>query len=113
MKVKTMNSITGLTVAEQQAAINWLEDAAVSASNKSEQAIQAENALRILKLREYIIKLQADANKLQGDIIKNQDNTLKRKSDFIERQADIIKRQDDMMKGLYDFSTVPTAQAAA
>jgi hypothetical protein len=101
MKVKTMDIITGLTVAERQAAIKWLEDVAVSASNKSEQTTQAENALRVLKLREYIINLQADANNLQGDIIKIQDDTLKRKNDF-------IKHQDNIIKGLYVTSTGST-----
>lgn len=106
MKVKTISTITGLTVAEQHAAIKWLEDAALTASNKSEHPNQAENALRVLMVREYIIKLQVDANKLQGDIIKTQDESLRRKSDFIERQADIIKRQDDTMKGMYDYRIV-------
>ena len=48
--------ITGLTEVEEQAAIQWLEDAAVSASSESEQAIQAENALRIIKGLDNTIK---------------------------------------------------------
>lgn len=113
MKVKTMNSITGITVAEQQAAIKWLEDAAVSASNKSEQPNQAEKALRVLSLREYIIELQADANNLQGAIIKRQDYNVQLKDYIINRQEAIIKQQEDIIKGHYYPRIVPTAQAAA
>ena len=36
MKVKTITTIAEPTVAEQKAAIKWLEDAALSASDKSE-----------------------------------------------------------------------------
>ena len=55
MAVKSMNIMTGLTEAEEQAAIQWLQEAAVSASNESEQAIQAKNVLRIMKLYQHII----------------------------------------------------------
>jgi hypothetical protein len=54
MAIKSM--LTGLTVAEEQVAIQWLEDAAVSAASESEQAIQAENALRIIKGLDSTIK---------------------------------------------------------
>jgi hypothetical protein len=57
MAIKSM--LTGLTVAEQQAAIKWLEDAAVSASSESEQAIQAKNALSIIKGLDNTIKTLA------------------------------------------------------
>ena len=101
-----MENITGLTWDKQQAAIKWLEDAAVSTANTSALTNQAENVLRILKLRQYIINLQTVANGLQGDIIRNQDSIIKRKNEFIQRQ-------DDIIKGLYETSTVSAAQAAA
>jgi len=47
MAIKSM--LTGLTVTEEQTAIQWLEDAAASASTKPEQAVHAKNALRIIK----------------------------------------------------------------
>ena len=106
MTVKTLESITGLTFEKQQVAIKWLEEAAVSASNTSAQANQAENVLRILKLRAYVIGLQSDANKLQGDIIRNQDIIITRKNEFIARQQNIIK-------GMNESSTGSFEQAAA
>jgi hypothetical protein len=48
--------LTGLTVDEEQAAIQWLEDAAVSASSESEQTIQAKNVLSIIKGLDSTIK---------------------------------------------------------
>lgn len=54
MAVKSVSFITGLTVAEEQAAIKWLEELAVWAS-KSEQK-QAKNALRIIKGLDNAIK---------------------------------------------------------
>jgi hypothetical protein len=56
MNVKTINAISGPTEAEQQAAIKWLRNAAVSALNESESAIQAKNALRVLQFYDGIIE---------------------------------------------------------
>jgi hypothetical protein len=65
MKVKTINAINEPTVAEQQAAIKWLEDAAVSTSSESEQSIQAKNALEVMKLYQNII--MAEKNLLMAN----------------------------------------------
>lgn len=40
--------LTGLTVDEEQAAIQWLETVAASASSEPEKSIQAKNVLRII-----------------------------------------------------------------
>jgi hypothetical protein len=70
------SKLTRLTEAEAQAAIQWLENAAVSASNESEQAIEAKNTLSIIKLKRDITKLQDDTINVMGEIIKRQ-NELK------------------------------------
>lgn len=98
MAVKSKRIITGLTVVEEQAAIKWLEDAAVAASSESEHAIQAKNALRIIKVRKDIIKRQGSNIELENDLIKLQRN-------LIELQWNIIRHQDGTMKGLDDSIT--------
>ena len=95
MKSKTIKTITELTVAEQQAAIKWLEDAALSASDKSEQANQAGNALRVIKFQEYIIKRLGDLSKLKGNVIDEQDEIMRDFFNIIKSQNATTKRLDD------------------
>jgi hypothetical protein len=102
MAVKSMNVMTGLTVAEEQAAIKWLEDAAVLVSNESEQAIQAKNALRIIKVRDYIIKLQADIIKLKDELIKLNDEIIKPQNELIKRQGELKIGPDHFITALID-----------
>lgn len=105
MTVKSKTIITGLTQAEEQAAIKWLEDAATAASSESEQAIQAKNTLRIIKVREDIMKRQGSNIELGYDLIKLQRN-------LIELQWNIIRRQVGTMGGLNDSITAIADDAA-
>lgn len=87
MAVKNKNVATGLTVAKQKAADQWLENAAVSASSESEQAIQAKNVLRIIKLQEDLIKHSDDLVKRQRSLIKALEDHIKRLNDSITHAA--------------------------
>lgn len=95
MAVKSKSITTELTGAEEQADLKWLGDVAASASSESEQAIQAKNALRIIKVWEVVLKLN-------DKIIKIQDGTIK-------RQDDIIKLKDDTIAALMDDAPHATA----
>jgi hypothetical protein len=106
MAGENMNILTELLVAEDQPAIKWLEDAAVSASNESEQAIQAKNALRIIKLLYDQIKLLDDITKLNDKIIEKQREHIKLKDDIIQNQRELIQLRDDTI-------TILTKDAAA
>ena len=86
MPGKRVNYFTGLTVVEEQAVIKWLEDAAVSASSESKQAIHAKNALRIIAVRNYIIE--------------HQDNIINGQRNLINHQEESLKIQDDAIKCL-------------
>jgi hypothetical protein len=103
MAVKSMNIMTGPTVAEQQTAIKWLEDAVVSASNESEQGIQAKNALGIIKLQAGLIKLKDEIIKVKGKIIELNDG-------IIKHQNELIKCQDELTIGLDDSITALDAE---
>jgi hypothetical protein len=67
-------------------------------NDESEQAIQAKNALRIMRVREYLIKLQADIIKLKDELIKLND-------EIITRQNELIRRQGELKIGSDHFIT--------
>jgi len=101
MKITSRN-VTEPTAAAEQTAIKLLENATVSAPNRSELPNQAENALRVMKIQEYIIKVLGDLSNLKGRLIKAQDDLIEAQDNLITTFVAIIKSQNGTTNRLDD-----------